>query len=100
VTVRVDGDEGMGMFPRLLPGATVLIDRHYNSLRPYRRGERSMFVVRNLKRCVIGYLESVGASVLLRPHNPGYPVEMLEVAARHSASDYIIGRIAYIGIET
>jgi hypothetical protein len=59
-----------------------------------------MFVVRNLKRCVIAYVESVGASVLLRPHNPQYPVEMLEVAPRHSVSDYIIGRIAHIGIET
>ncbi len=100
VTLRVEAREGMSMFPRLLPGATVLVDRHYNSLRPYRRGERTMFLVRNLKRCVIRYVESVGASALLRPHNPDYPVEMLEVAPRHSASDYIIGRIAHIGIET
>lgn len=30
----------MSMYPRLLPGgATVLVDRHYNSLKPYREGE-------------------------------------------------------------
>ncbi len=39
VIIRADGREGMSMYPRLLPGATVLIDRHYNSLKPYRKGE-------------------------------------------------------------
>jgi hypothetical protein len=39
VALRLDGREGMSMYPRLLPGAHVLIDRHYNALKPYRRGE-------------------------------------------------------------
>ena len=33
VLLRADPREGMSMYPRLLPGASVLIDRHYNSLR-------------------------------------------------------------------
>src|SRR3954447_16414281 len=37
VVVRLEGREGMSMYPRLLPGAAVLLDRHYNSLNPYRR---------------------------------------------------------------
>jgi len=37
--VKVDSRDGTAMYPRLLPGATVLIDRHYNSLDPYRKGE-------------------------------------------------------------
>lgn len=100
VAWRVDAREGMSMFPRLLPGATILIDRHYNSLRPYRRGEHTMLVVRKAKQCSICYVESLGKCVFLRPHNPAYPMEMLEVGQHHSISDYIIGRIAHIGIES
>jgi hypothetical protein len=48
VVIKVDGREGMSMYPRLLPGATLLIDRHYNSLKPYRKGEFNMYAV--LKR--------------------------------------------------
>jgi transcriptional regulator with XRE-family HTH domain len=100
VALRVDAREGMSMFPRLLPGATVLIDRHYNSLEPYRRGEHNMFVIGQGKRCAIGYLEKVGEQILLRPHNRAYPVEILQVEARHSVTDYVIGRVAKVELET
>ena len=40
VLIKVDAREGMSMYPRMLPGATLLIDRKYNSLRPYHRNER------------------------------------------------------------
>src|SRR5260370_2225756 len=42
VAIKTDSD-AMSMYPRLLPGATVLIDRHYNSLRPYRKLELNMY---------------------------------------------------------
>jgi transcriptional regulator with XRE-family HTH domain len=100
VALHVDAGEGMSMFPRLLPGATVLIDRHYNSLQPYRRGESNMFVVRSPRQCTIRYIESIADNFLLRPHNPAYPVEMLALSKRHDVSESIIGRIAHIGIET
>src|SRR5947208_16787314 len=48
VAVKVEAGDGMSMYPRLLPGATVLIDRHYNSLQPYRNGELNMYGV-NIK---------------------------------------------------
>lgn len=100
VAVPVDAREGMCMFPRLLPGATVVIDRHYNSVRPYRRSEKTMFVVRQARQCVIRYIESVDGRIVLRPHNPAYAVEMLALEPHHSISDYVIGRIAHIGAET
>jgi len=39
---KVDTQEAASMYPRLLPGATVLIDRHYNLLQPYRRNEANI----------------------------------------------------------
>src|SRR5437763_11793518 len=37
VLIKVDADNGMSMYPRLLPGATLLLARHYKSLQPYRK---------------------------------------------------------------
>jgi hypothetical protein len=32
----------MSMYPRMMPGATLLLDRHYNSLTPYRKSESNI----------------------------------------------------------
>ena len=60
--IRADGREGMSMYPRLLPGATVLIDRHYNSLKPYRKGESNMYAVAKNGACTVKYVEVAGQS--------------------------------------
>ena len=100
VLVKVDARQGMSMYPRLLPGATVLIDRHYNSLKPYRKGESSMYAVAKHGECTVKYVEQAGRHLVLRPHNPAYPVEVLPMEEGKSASDYLIGRICHVGIET
>jgi phage repressor protein C with HTH and peptisase S24 domain len=100
VIVRVDGNEGMSMYPRLLPGATLLIDRHYNSLKPYRKGESNMYAVRKNEDCTIKYVELAGNYLVLRPHNHAYPVEVMPMANDKTSADYIVGRVCYVGIET
>ncbi len=100
VLIRVDGREGMSMFPRLLPGATVLIDRHYNSLKPYRKGEFNMYAVAKNGHCQVKYVELAGKHLVLRPHNQAYPVEVMPMQEGKSPSDYLIGRVCYVGIET
>ncbi len=82
VIIRADGREGMSMYPRLLPGATVLIDRHYNSLKPYRKGESNMYAVASDGDCTVKYVEQLPADQLvLRPHNHAYPVEVMTMEA-------------------
>jgi phage repressor protein C with HTH and peptisase S24 domain len=98
VVIKVDGD-GLSMYPRMLPGATVLIDRHYNSLQPYRKGELNMYAVQAKGQCKIRYVEVAGNSVVLRPHNQSYPVEVVSLSQGESVADYIVGRICYIGME-
>lgn len=100
VLIRMNAREGMSMYPRLLPGATVLIDRHYNSLKPYRKGEASMYFVDKRSICSVRYVELAGTHLVLRPHNPAYPVEVVPIARGEKASDYLVGRVCYIGIET
>jgi hypothetical protein len=100
VAVKVDARQGMSMYPRLLPGATVLIDRHYNSLKPYRKGELNMYAVNQNGKCKVGYVETASGQLLLRPHNQAYPVEVIPLEDGQRVSDHLIGRICYVGIET
>lgn len=100
VLIKVDGREGMSMYPRLLPGATVLIDRHYNSLAPYRKGESNMYAVRKDESSVVTYVEIAGNQLILRPQNQAYPIEVLTIESDQKAEDYIVGRVCYVGIET
>lgn len=102
VVVKVDAREGMSMYPRMLPGATLLIDRHYNSLTPYRKGEQNMYAVRKNSDnvCTIKYVEVASRHLVLRPHNPAYPVEVLAIEDGAKPVDYIVGRVCYVGIET
>jgi hypothetical protein len=100
VIIKADGREGMSMYPRLLPGATVLVDRHYNSLKPYRKGESNMYAVNKDGRCTVKYVELAGRHLVLRPHNHAYPVEVMPMEDGKKAGDYLIGRVCYVGIET
>jgi hypothetical protein len=100
VVLKVDAREGMSMYPRMLPGATLLIDRHYNSLAPYRKGEHNMYAVRKDDACTIKYVEVANHHLVLRPHNQAYPVEVLTMEEDKKPGDYIVGRICYVGIET
>jgi hypothetical protein len=100
VVIKADGREGMSMYPRLLPGATLLIDRHYNSLKPYRKGEFNMYAVRKDENCTVKYVETADNHLILRPHNQAYPVEVLTMEEGKTASDYLVGRVCHVGIET
>jgi Peptidase S24-like len=100
VLVKADAREGMSMYPRLLPGATLLIDRHYNSLKPYRKGESNMYAVLKNDTCTIKYVETTRNQLILRPHNQAYPIEVLTMEDGRKPGDYIVGRVCHIGIET
>ncbi len=100
VLIKVDAREGMSMYPRLLPGAALLIDRHYNSLKPYRKGEFNMYAVLKDESCTVKYVETAGKNLILRPQNQAYPVEVVTMDEGKSASDYIVGRVCHVGIET
>jgi hypothetical protein len=100
VLIKLDARDGMSMYPRLLPGATVLLDRHYNSLKPYRKGERNMYAVRKDAGCTVKYVELTGHHLVLRPHNQAYPIDVIPIELGQSFADYIIGRVCHVAIET
>jgi len=100
VLIRMDAREGMSMYPRLLPGAIVLVDRHYNSLKPYRKNESNMYAVNKNGACTVKYVEVAGDQLVLRPHNQAYPISVMRLEKGEKPADYIIGRVCHVGIET
>jgi hypothetical protein len=99
VLIKLDPREALNMYPRLTPGATLLIDRHYNSLKPYRKGEFNMYAVLKNDTCAVRYVEVAGIHLILRPHNHVCPIEVITMPEDKSASDYLVGRICQLGQE-
>jgi hypothetical protein len=99
VLIQVDARDAMTMFPRLMPGATLLLDRHYNSLKPYRKGEFNMYAVLKNDTCAVRYVEVAGNHLILRPLNQSSSLEVIPMADGKSTADYLIGRICHIGMQ-
>ncbi len=100
VMIRADKDSGEAMRPRLLPGAMLLIDRHYNSLQSYRRREPNLYVVKCGAGCKVRYVELQGNQLTLRPENHKCGLDYVEIQRGKTFADYIVGRVSHIAIET
>src|ERR1700691_789832 len=98
VLIRIDARDAMPMYPRLTPGAILLIDRHYNALKAYRKSEFNMYAVLKNDTCTVRYVEVAGNQLILRPHDQSSPLEILTMQDGKTAADYLIGRICHIGL--
>jgi hypothetical protein len=99
VLIKLDAHQAQGMHPRLAPGATLLLDRHYNALTPYRKGEFNLYAVLKNGTCAVRYVEVAGENLILRPHDQTSPIEVLPLEDGKSAGDYLVGRVCHIGLE-
>jgi len=100
VLIKADKDSGLAMRPRFLPGATLLIDRHYNSLSSYRRREPNLYVVKNGEACNVRYVELQGSQLTLRPENQQCALGYVQLGKGETFADYVVGRVAHIAMET
>jgi len=99
VVLEASAREAAALSPRLGPGALLLLDRHYTTLRPYRKNERNLYAVHKDGACVVRYVETAAASLILRAQNADSPLEVVPISAGHSASDLLVGRIAHVSTE-
>src|SRR5579871_4959790 len=99
VFIRLDAQDALLMSPRLTAGATVLLDRHYNALTPYRKGEFNVYAVLKNDVVAFSYVEVAGNQLLIRPHNQACPIQSVAMEDGKSPSDLIIGRVSYVGLE-
>ncbi|MBZ5688204.1 MAG: S24/S26 family peptidase [Acidobacteriia bacterium] len=100
VLIKLDPRDAQAMSPRLAPGATLLIDRHYNSLKPYRKGEFNVYAVLKNDNCAIRYVEVAGRHLILRPHNPNSLIEVIPIPEGKKPEDDLVGRVCEISSET
>jgi transcriptional regulator with XRE-family HTH domain len=96
VAVRIPAADALPMEPLLLPDAIALIDRHYNSLMPYRPDRPNLYAIRHGSHLTLRYVDFLSNRLVLRPHNIAFPVDLIEVDPGKSPGDLIAGRIALI----
>jgi transcriptional regulator with XRE-family HTH domain len=96
VAVRVPGADAPPMEPLVLPDAIALIDRHYNSLLPYRSNRPNLYAVRQGAHLTLRYVEFLSGRLVLRPYNIAFPVELIEPDPNESPNNLLVGRIVLI----
>jgi hypothetical protein len=100
VAVRISSADALPMEPLVLPEALAVIDRHYNSLVPYRPNRPTLYAVRSGAHLTLRYVDFLAGRLVLRPLNIAFPVELVETGPDESPSDLIAGRVVLILNET
>lgn len=97
--IKLETSVARDLFSGDITAATVLIDRHYTALEPYRRMHPNLYVVNFGEGCLAGYLAFVENSLVLRARDPHRLLQSVRVATGRSYSQYIIGRVCHVGLE-
>ena len=96
VGLRVDEQQAAAMDPLLPAGATVLLDRHADSLAPYRAHQRTLYAARCGATLLLRYAELDAGRLILRPLSLAFPVQLLSLAPHETPADYIVGRVCLV----
>jgi transcriptional regulator with XRE-family HTH domain len=94
VAVRIPAAEALPMDPLVLPEAIALIDRHYNSLAPYRSSYPNLYAVRQGPHLRLRYVDMELNRLVLRPLSIAFPVELIDLDPSNSPNDLLAGRVA------
>jgi transcriptional regulator with XRE-family HTH domain len=97
VALRVKASDAEAMSPRITRGAVVIVDRHYNSLAPWRK-QRNVYLVQS-NGMHIRYVEQVGDELILRAQNA--EKELMRVARDpgQDAMASIVGRVCWMQVQ-
>jgi hypothetical protein len=93
VAIRIAHADALPMDPLLYPDAFAVIDRHYNSLAPYRAGRLNLYAIRNGAHLTLRFADYGSARLVLRPLNMGFPVDLIEIGPEASPGEFIAGRV-------
>ena len=103
VAVRADAQQAAAMASMIVPGAVLVVDRHYRSLAAYQTQGRTLYAVRvgsgAGERLAIRHVELDGGKLVLRPLALTVPVQVLTPGPQETAADYIVGRVCVVVAE-
>jgi transcriptional regulator with XRE-family HTH domain len=96
VAIRLHAGQSEAMEPVLMPGALVVIDRHYTSLKRDNPERPSLYALHCGRQIMIRYLSYEKDLLILRPYQHAHAVTTIEVRNGQSPSDYILGRVVLV----
>jgi hypothetical protein len=96
LAIRADTQQSAAMDPLLSPGAIAVLDRHYNSLAPYRAHQPTLYAVRCGAGLLLRFVDYNEGRLILRPYSRDFPVQLLPLGSHETPADYIVGRVCLI----
>jgi hypothetical protein len=99
VAIRVDAQQASAMEPLLNIGTIATLDRHYNSLAPYRAHQATLYAVRSGVSLLLRFVEFNEGHLILRPYSRAFPIQLLRLSSHESPADYIVGRVCLLSSE-
>jgi len=96
VALRLDAQQAAAMEPLLASGTIAVIDRHYNSLAPYRAHQPTLYAVRYGAGLLLRHVESEDDRLILRPAAIDCAVQLIALKPSEMPSDYIVGRVCML----
>lgn len=96
LAIRADAQQSAAMQPLLAPGAIAVLDRHYNSLAPYRAQQPTLYAVRCGATLLLRYVDFDEGHLILRPYSREFPVQLVRLGSHESPADYIVGRVCLL----
>jgi hypothetical protein len=99
LAIRTDAQQAAAMEPLLPAGSIAVLDRHYNSLAPYRANQASIYAVRFGPTLLLRHVDFDDRHLILRPYARDFPVQLLPLGPEESPGDYIVGRVCMVMAE-
>lgn len=99
LAVRTDAQQATAMAPLLPPGSIAVLDRHYNSLAPYRANQASIYAVRFGPMLLLRHVDFDERHLILKPYVRDFPVQLLPLVPNESPGDHIVGRVCMVVAE-
>jgi len=93
IAIRASYMQAEAMAPVIVPHAILVIDRHYNSLVPYRPPLPSIYAIQRGSALLFRYATLQGNCIVLRPHKIEHPIELIEIKQEETLGSFIVGRV-------
>jgi plasmid maintenance system antidote protein VapI len=96
LAIRTDAQQAAAMQPLVTPGSIAVLDRHYNSLAPYRAHQPTLYAVRSGAVLLLRYVDFDEGHLILRPYSREFSVQLIRLASHESPADYLVGRVCLL----
>jgi len=98
VYLRFDTGEIRAIAPTASRGATLLVDRHYTGLEPY-RSRQNVYVVRSTKGLIVGRVSLTKSHIILQPCDQKSEISTIALSPLERYIEHLVGRVCHVRFE-